>query len=125
MTTKYTTQINSAQRLIAAKGRPLVLKKPLAGGIDPVTQADTRTFTDHNISAVQLPTGQPGREESNLPENLRGRRVIKLLIAAKGLAVEPLAADLIVIDGASWTVLSTTVLAPDGVPIIFTSILYL
>jgi hypothetical protein len=123
MATKYQSQIDNALRLIQAKGMPLTLRKATGGGIDPVTQTDTRTFTSQVGVGVNLPTGAVGKESSAKPGTVpAGRKAAKFLVAAKGLTFPPEAGDEITIGALAWEILSVDSLAPDGTPIIHTVI---
>jgi len=123
MATKYQSQIDSALRLIQSKGMPLTLRKATGGGIDPVTQVDTTTFTSQVAVGVQLPVGNVNKESSHLTgEKPVKRKAAKFLVAAKGLSVIPEAGDELSILNSMWEIMSVESLSPDGTPIIFTII---
>lgn len=123
MATKYQSQINSALRLIQAKGMPLTVCKTTGGGIDPVTQVDTRTYTSYVGTGVQLPVGNIGKESSSVDKtSATKRKATKFLVAAKSLPVRPEAGDELSILDSLWEIMSVDTLAPDGTPIIFTII---
>lgn len=123
MATKYQSQIDNALRLIQAKGMPLTVRKATGGGVDPVTQADTRTYTSYLANGVQLPVGNINKESSHLSgEQPIKRKATKFLVAAKGLAATPEAGDELSVLDVLWEIVSVDALAPDGTPIIFTII---
>jgi hypothetical protein len=122
MATKYQSQIDNALRLIQSKGMPLTLRKATGGGVDPITQAATITYTSQMGHGVQLPVGNVNKESSHLTgEQPRKRKAAKFLVAAKGLTA-PEAGDELSVGDSMWEIATVDSLAPDGTPIIFTII---
>ena len=126
MSTKYQPQIDTALRLIRAKGVALLLRKTRVV-YDPVSQEVTSsTSADYPMYGVLLPVGNVGKESSHRSDtSTRTLEHIKFLLETGYLATSPgstppSAGDTLICNGDSWSVLTCESLAPDGAPIIFT-----
>lgn len=118
--TDYTPQAKSALRTISDKGMAVEFLRKTAGEVDPVTGVDSSSVGVIAARAVQLPV----EKSSSFPEALRGRRISRLLVAAHGLSITPLAGDSVVVSGVTWQVFESVPLAPNGQAIIHTCTIY-
>lgn len=124
MPTTYQSQIDSALQLIRNSGGNLQinLKVTTSGSIDPITQVSSVTTTLYPATGVMLPV--PRRSYSQVEDDAPiVKNCAKLLLAAKGLEIEPKAGDSVIVDDVEWEVSSVDKLAPDGTAIIYNLII--
>lgn len=121
--TVYTAQIATALRLIEAKGTELTITKPgTSGGFNQPPGAGTA----YTAKCVILPASSDSvrafdnqfSDGTLIEQNLR-----KLLIAASGLTQTPEAGHTVSHDGATWSLIGVTPLAPDGTAIIYKAVM--
>ncbi|WP_412545816.1 hypothetical protein [Maricaulis sp. MIT060901] len=133
--TKYAEEIADALEAIEEAGTTLTLlrhpmevdaaagEKPwLADHSNQLGEGQLDEPEPHTITCVVLPAS--GGKIEALDSRLKSGTLILeqyryLIIAASGLAVEPLPKDQVEYQGQTWTVIASTSLAPDGVPIIY------
>lgn len=97
----YASLIESALRLISAKGSDLPLQRITESAFDPVTQVRTTATASYVFRAVGLP---PGKSAEFRIGSLERRSVIEFHIAQKSQTVRPEPGDVVTWAGASWTI---------------------
>lgn len=133
--TKYAEEIADALEAIEGAGTTLPLirhpmavdtaanERPwLADHTDQIGVGENDEPEQHTITCVVLPAS--GGKIEALDSRLKSGALILeqyryLIIAASGLAVEPLPMDQVVYQGKTWSLVATTSVAPDGAPIIY------
>lgn len=123
----FTSQINAAQRLLAANGAEFTLRKLTPGSPADASKpwrVGADSAAEHTITAVVLPAGaaQIGAFDNRVEDEAltQGQRRY-LLVAAKDLAVDIVPHDVINgIEGEDgWEVAGTILLAPNGEKILW------
>lgn len=123
--TAYDGPIETAGRLIAAKGQTVSFSRATETAYEPASDdAIGVTPVEFNAVAVVLPASQGAAEmfDPRFPGPvLAASNMRVLLVAADGLSETPGAGDRVIgLEGEDWTVVGSLPLAPDGTPIIHT-----
>jgi hypothetical protein len=133
--TKYAEEIADALEAITDAGTELTLIRhpkavDAAAGEKPWLADHTNQRGEGELDEperhpmVCLPLPASGGKIEALDSRLKSGTLILeqyryLIIAASGLAIEPLPGDQVEHRGQTWTLVASTSLAPDGVPIIY------
>ena len=115
--TVYKDAINTAWRLLAAKGQRLTISQLVPGTFDPVTQAETgASASTAETVGVILPKGTT-RAFRDLTEHFTA----EALVACRGVTVRPAPGGTITdAAGKAYSVVNVKDLAPDGADIVWT-----
>lgn len=124
---KYTPQINTADRLIRAKGAAVYITRPTESGFDPITQAATQAPAVTTFRGVLFP---PGKSAERHIGSLINRNLTEVYLAQKGQSVTPVPGDNlnvggtlangVVTGGTDWRLIWTYTLDPAADGAIFT-----
>jgi hypothetical protein len=107
----------TAGKLIAGKGRSVVVRRDVLTRIDPLTEGVLPGIrTDTTVQVVLLPVKESA---SGLVRDQQGYRVV---MDALTLPFPLAPTDLMIVDGIQYGLSEVTVLAPDGTPVIYTAI---
>lgn len=113
--TSFQWAIDTAHRLIEAKGRTVTLAQKNVTAYDPTTDVETSTAPAHSTKAVvQAPSKQQMEGRSLVLASTRS-----LLMAAKNLTIVPEPGDTATFDGQDWVIIDVTHTSPDGSDIIY------
>lgn len=104
----------SASRVLADRGRAMILRKLTPGTYSPTSGAVTQTATDYPASGAQFPY------PALLIDGTRIQRGdMKVLLSAEGLAMEPDTGDQLLIGGQVWAIVSAQAIGPDGTVVVW------
>ena len=121
MSSFYDRAADNAQRMIAAKGQVLAIKRYRLTDSDPASGA-CRTVLENQglLAGIVLPGGRTAASaEIRLDQGLVEERCVEILAAAKNAPFEPRPLDELEFDGLKWLVRAVTPVAPDGTPLIY------
>lgn len=120
MIDQYTEAANDALEMIREAGKSYPIKRVVTVA-NPVEGTVTETVTEGTLVAIILPASKGTIEafDNRLAEGLRQEKLRYIIAAAKGAAFTPDGGDVMTFEGASWSVLGCTPLAPAGIPVIF------
>lgn len=115
--TAYKDAINTAWRLLAAKGQRLHIHQLVPGTFDPVTQTETgASASTAETVGVILPKGA-----TRAFRELTVHFTAEALVATRGVTVRPAPGGTITdAAGKSYSVVDVQDLAPDGADIVWT-----
>jgi len=91
----------TAERMIAAYGKAMTLRRQVAGTYDATTGAAAVTNTDYAVVGV---LGAPSK--TMLDTNAAQSSDMGVLLAASALTVVPLVGDDLVADGVTWEIIA-------------------
>jgi hypothetical protein len=123
MPTVYQRQIDSALALITRKGQTVTFVRG-TGAYNPVSGTFAAGSITWTAKAVRL-TNYKGIKFESMDDSFKQALVIGkaigLLVPAKDLAYAPEPGDVItLVDNTTWDLVGSTVLSPDGTPILYT-----
>lgn len=118
----YTGLQETADRLLRAYGRSILLKITNKSSYNPSTGAIAETHTEHTVQVAILPNvlKLADKYQNEYAEGdvlLRTSR--KFILSAKDLTGEPTCGDILVFDGYDWNIFGISPINPAG-----TSLLY-
>lgn len=121
MSAFYDNMADTALRLIRLRGAEYTLRRPSRTGNFVEGSVDTGAPSTTPVHALVLPASS-GTVEA-FDNRIKSERTLMylrfVLMAAKGVAFEPLTGDVLEIAGEDWQVLGSTPLAPDGTPLVY------
>jgi hypothetical protein len=124
MSIDYASIADGALSAIADAGGPLTLTIASAAAYDPSTGTATSTPVAYGVTGVLLPFGGMDRRIMgfNFGTDIAVQADHLVLLAAKGLAVQPKPGSTITVPSGPhagvWRILASDTLAPAGVPVL-------
>ena len=117
----YDRAADCAQRMIAAKGVILPIRRYTLVDSDPASGACQPALENQGLLSAIIVSGGDSlaSAETRLNHGLVEERTVEMLAAAKNIPFEPRPLDELEYDGLKWLIRGVTPVAPGGIPLLF------
>lgn len=119
MTFNYAKSAATAQKLLANFGKDVTVRRQTAGAYDPATSSATITNVDVIAKGALFDYSRMQYGQNTAVGTLIQTGDKRLLLSPLNFTSDPVATDLIIADGFTWTIIDIKILRPAGVTVMY------